>query len=42
MPFSMFEKTVTMTPIQKIRHSTGETRQNLYTVLGGVIRSPTA
>lgn len=34
--------TVTMTPAKKMTTSSGEMHQNLYTVLGGVIRSPTA
>ena len=42
MPSSMLAKMVTRTPAKKMTTSIGETRQNWYTVLGAVIRSPTA
>jgi hypothetical protein len=42
IPFSIVEKTVTKTPAKKIGTSSGDTRQNWYTVFGGVMRSPTA
>jgi hypothetical protein len=42
MPSSMLLKTVTMTPIKYMGTSSGEIFQNLRSVFGEVIRSPTA